>query len=179
MSQIKTSVIPAGLRNSSRVESWNHVKQQPICKTGLLESGCLSDTNNLVLTQFYEKFNDPGVMGNPDEREELGIFQRFISSHVKTNKIRDVPCMLLWAEWVRFSLKQTRKFPQFILETEFRDLIINRFRFDVMEDEYGGLIYPGIQFVSEINWSVDLYDRSSAGNKMHFKIQRAGNYTRP
>jgi hypothetical protein len=26
---------------------------------------------------------------------------------------------------------------------------------------------------------VDLYDRSSAGNKMHFKIQRAGNYTRP
>ncbi len=55
--------------------------------------------------------------------------------------------MLLWAEWVRFYRKQTRKIPGLILEKEFRDLVVNRYELSVMEDGFRGYIYPGIKYV--------------------------------
>jgi len=55
--------------------------------------------------------------------------------------------MLLWAEWVRFYQKQTRDFPQIILEKWFRNVIIQHFHPRVAEDGVWGSVYTGITFV--------------------------------
>jgi hypothetical protein len=119
-------------------------------KKVLANQDCLHETNrSVLLNKSWETFRNREFMGCPDELIEVGLFHNFIASSVKPNKIRDVPCMLLWAEWVRFSLKHMKKFPDVILENECKDLIVNRFGFDIMEDRVRGLVYPGIQFVSE------------------------------
>ena len=94
-----------------------------------------------------KNYYDLGIEVNPEELIELKTFQEFLSQHVKPNAICDVQCMLLWAEWIRFYKKQTRKVPDLILEKEFRDLIINLFDLSVTEDGFRGFIYPGIKYV--------------------------------
>lgn len=84
---------------------------------------------------------------SPDELNELEVFRSFLASHVTRNRVRDVPCMLLWAEWVRFSLKRRRNFPTFIREKEFRNLVACMSGFVVAVDEERGLVFPGICFV--------------------------------
>lgn len=125
--------------------------QKMICKKVYGYRNYLNDKNRNVLDQYREKCRETGIEVSPDEIHELGIFYAFVSSHVRPSKIRDVPCMCLWAEWVRFFLKQMKKFPELILEKEFRDLIIQRFGFDVAEDAARGPVYPGILFVPERN----------------------------
>jgi hypothetical protein len=70
--------------------------------------------------------------------------------------------MLLWAEWVRFCLKETRTFPRLILEKEFRDLVVNHLGFTVLEDKARGLVYPGVRFVWRKNISQDKIGSESA-----------------
>ncbi len=91
--------------------------------------------------------NNLGIKVSSEELNELKIFQEFLSRHIKPNAICDVQCMLLWAEWIRFYKKQTRKIPDLILEKEFRNLIMNRFDLPVTEDGFRGYIYPGIKYV--------------------------------
>ncbi len=92
-----------------------------------------------------QDFRDNGI--SLDEMDEIRTFLSFLSSHVRQNRIRDVSCMLLWAEWVRFSLKHARKFPAFIREKELQGLIVDVFGFGIALDEERGMIYPGIHFV--------------------------------
>jgi hypothetical protein len=91
--------------------------------------------------------NNMGIAVSSEELDELKTFREFLSRHVKPNAICDVQCMLLWAEWVRFYKKQTRKIPDLILEKEFRNLITNHFDLPVTEDGFRGYIYPGIKYV--------------------------------
>lgn len=90
---------------------------------------------------------ETGVEASQAELDELMAFQSFIESHVESNRSRDVPCMFLWAEWVRFSLKKANRFPSFIREHEFRELIVNLFGSAVEIDEERGKIFSGLRFV--------------------------------
>ena len=90
---------------------------------------------------------DLGVDATPEELGELKTFQEFLSRHIQPNAICDVQCMLLWAEWVRFYKKQTRKVPDLILEKEFRELILHQFDLTVGDDGFRGYIYPGIKYI--------------------------------
>jgi hypothetical protein len=90
---------------------------------------------------------DLGVDATPEELGELKTFQEFLSRHIQPNAICDVQCMLLWAEWVRFYKKQTRKVPDLILEKEFRELILHQFDLTVNDDGFRGYIYPGIKYI--------------------------------
>jgi hypothetical protein len=88
-----------------------------------------------------------GIKVSHDELNELKTFQEFLSKHIKPNAICDVQCMLLWAEWVRFYKKQTKKIPDVILENEFRSLVMDQFDLSISEDGFRGYIYPGIKYV--------------------------------
>jgi len=88
-----------------------------------------------------------GINVSSDELNELKTFQEFLSKHIKPNAICDVQCMLLWAEWVRFYKKQTKKIPDLILEKEFRNLVMDQFDLSISEDDFRGYIYPGIKYV--------------------------------
>ena len=90
----------------------------------------------------------PGEDVSVEDISELTAFQEFIDRHVKLSAIGDVQCMLIWAEWVRFHRRQTREFPRLLKEKEFKNLLVNLFDLTVMEDDYRGSIYSGIQFVS-------------------------------
>ncbi len=97
--------------------------------------------------ELEQKCSDLGIKVSPQELDELNTFQKFLSKHVKPNSICDVQCMLLWAEWVRFYRRQTRKIPDLIREKEFRDLVMDRFDLSISEDGFRGYIYPGIKYV--------------------------------
>jgi hypothetical protein len=146
---MKTTLVPVRSPANPRREPFTHDRQKNISKKAQANQDFVYETRRAVLNQSLQTYKYKGPLGSPDELNELGLFQNFISSSVKPNKIRDVPCMLLWAEWVRFSLRHMKKFPDVILENECKDLILNRFGFEVMEDRIFGFVYPGIQFVSE------------------------------
>jgi hypothetical protein len=146
---MKTTLVPVRSRGNPRGEPGTHDRQKIIGKKAQANQDRLDGKNRAVLNQSFEPYKNRGLLGGSDDLNEPGLFHTFISSSVKPNKIHDVPCMLLWAEWVRFSLKHMKKFPDVILENECKDLILNRFGFDIMEDRVFGLVYPGIQFVSE------------------------------
>jgi hypothetical protein len=146
---MKTTLVPVRSRANPRRDPFTHDRLKITSKKAQANQDCLQKTNRTVLNQSFETYKYKGLFGGPDELNELGLFHNFISSSVKPNKIRDVPCMLLWAEWVRFSLKHLKKFPDVILENECKELILNRFGFEVVEDRIFGFVYPGIQFVSE------------------------------
>jgi len=146
---MKTNLVPVRSRGNPRSEPATHDRQKRIGKKVQAHQDRLAEKNRAVLNQSFETYKNRRLLGGSDDLNELGLFHTFISSSVKPNKIRDVPCMLLWAERVRFSLKHRKKFPDVILENECKDLIMNRFGFAVMEDRVFGLVYPGIQFVSE------------------------------
>ncbi|MFA5347621.1 MAG: hypothetical protein WC294_05755 [Methanoregula sp.] len=121
-----------------------HVLQKTTGTESVLYAGYRDTTKSGELEKNYY---DLGIEVNPGELVELKTFREFLSQHIKPNAICDVQCMLLWAEWVRFYKKQTRKIPDLILEKEFRDLIINQFDLSVAEDGFRGFIYPGIKYV--------------------------------
>lgn len=85
----------------------------------------------------------PGTGTPPDE---LDLFHDFSTRHLRTVANSDVQCMLVWAEWVRYYLKQTKNFPRLILEDEFNYLITGLFATRIALDEHRGRIYPGIRF---------------------------------
>jgi len=101
----------------------------------------------MVLNQFGRQFRDAGTGIDQEELQELRVFDEFLAYHVQPNGICDVQCMLLWNEWVRAFLRQTRAFPKLILEEEFRSVITDKFGVDVADAGFRGSIYNGIRFV--------------------------------
>jgi hypothetical protein len=122
----------------------------------------MNESTQLVLNCLSEKCTDMGIQVSTDELNELGIFNTFISSHVRPNSAGSVSGMVLWAEWVRFYLKHIKTFPDLIFENEFRNLVISRFEFDIKDEKGCGSVYPGIEFVPEENNPTHVLDLSCA-----------------
>jgi hypothetical protein len=97
--------------------------------------------------ELEKTYSDSGLEVSPEELGELKTFREFLVRHIKPSAIRDVQCMLLWAEWVRFYKRQTKKVPDLILEKEFRDLILNKFGCAIAEDQVRGFVYPGVKYI--------------------------------
>jgi len=127
-----------------------------------LRPDCLSESALLMLDNFSARCAALGVEVRPDELRELGAFSSFISSRIKPSEGRDVSCMSLWAEWVRYFLKHVNSFPGLICENEFKNLILDRFDCAIADMENYGLVYSGIEFVPERNISIHLADGSFA-----------------
>ena len=103
--------------------------------------------NDTLMEKFAEECNIHGLTIVEEELNELGIYLDFLSRHVTTGKGCSVSCMMLWSEWVKFCKSQTRNYPGFILEKEFRYLVLNQFK--LRPDTSSGVTYPGLQFVSD------------------------------
>jgi hypothetical protein len=142
--------------------SSSNILQKTISRTVMLYQSCQDEINRPILDQAIEKSDEIGIDVSPAELNEFRNFHTFISSHVQPTNMCDTPCMLLWAEWVRFCLKETRAFPHLILEKEFRDLVVNQLGFNVLEDETRGRVYPGVRFVWRKSISQNSVDRESA-----------------
>ena len=106
-------------------------------------------TTRTVMERFHEQCRIEGVPLHPEELIEWGLFEAFLTAHVAPDTHRDIPCMFLWAEWVRFSLPRMRTFPTLIREKEFRTLIREVFETEIAMDDERGPIYPGIHYVSK------------------------------
>ncbi len=106
-------------------------------------------TTRTVMERFHEQCRIEGVPLHPEELIEWGLFEAFLTAHVASDTHRDIPCMFLWAEWVRFSLPRMRTFPSLIREIEFRTLIREIFETEIAMDDERGPIYPGIHYVSK------------------------------
>lgn len=102
-----------------------------------------------VMERFYEQCRLDGMPLNPEELIEWSLFETFLSAHVAPDSHREIPCMFLWAEWVRFSLPRMRTFPSLIREKEFRTLIREIYGTEIAMDDQRGPIYPGIHYVSK------------------------------
>lgn len=116
-----------------------------------VQVGAVNRMDEAALDRLAALCQEVGVEASQAELDELVAFQSFLESHVEPNRSRDVPCMFLWAEWVRFSLKKANRFPIFIREHEFRELIVNLFGSSVEMDEERGRIFPGLGFVFSRN----------------------------
>jgi len=88
----------------------------------------------------------PQVAGN--ELDEIAMFHKFLSMHVRRNRIKSVQRALLWSEWVRFHLKQTNTFPRYIFENEFDNIMTGKLNINVVTEDFFGHMYDGIQFIS-------------------------------
>lgn len=106
-------------------------------------------TTRTVMERFHEQCRIEGVPLHPEELIEWGLFEAFLTAHVAPDTHRDIPCMFLWAEWVRFSLPRMRTFPSLIREKEFRTLIREIYGTEIAMDDQRGPIYPGIHYVSK------------------------------
>ena len=159
---MKSRVVPAVFRRKSERKSGNSIPQKSISNIVLLYQYYIDEINRPELDQAIEKSDEIGKDVTPAELNEFHNFHTFISSHVQPTNLCDTPCMLLWAEWVRFCLKETRSFPRLILEKEFRDLVVNQLGFTVMEDEARGQVYPGVRFVWRKNISQNKIGSESA-----------------
>jgi hypothetical protein len=162
MSSIKSRVIPAVFRKKSERKSGNSISQKSISNTVQLYQYYIDEISSSVPDNAIEKSDEFDTDVSPAELNEFRNFHRFISSHVQPTNMCDTPCMLLWAEWVRFCLKEARSFPRIILEKEFRDLVVNQLGFTVLEDEARGQVYPGVRFVWRKNISQNKMSSESA-----------------
>jgi hypothetical protein len=166
MSSIKSRVVPAVFRRKSERKSRNSISQKSISNTIQLYQYYIDEISSPVLDKAIEKAIEKSDEFDSDvSRDELNEFRNFhvfISSHVQPTTMCDTPCMLLWAEWVRFCLKEARSFPHIILEKEFRDLVVNHLGFTVLDDEARGQVYPGVRFVWRKNISQNKIGSESA-----------------
>jgi len=101
-----------------------------------------------VMERFHEQCRIEGVPLYPEELIEWGLFESFLSAHVAPDSRREIPCMFLWAEWVRFSFPRMRTFPSLIREKEFRTLLREIFGTEIAMDDQRGLTFPGIRYIS-------------------------------
>jgi hypothetical protein len=103
--------------------------------------------DNASTPDYGEQFRLSGIDISPEEMDELGIFDEFLSHHVLQNKICTVQCMLLWNEWVRTFLRQTHEFPRFILEKEFHTVVEKHLGAVIDHEDFRGAVFTGIKFV--------------------------------
>jgi hypothetical protein len=100
-----------------------------------------------MLTRFEEEGGLTEDNITPEEYREFVVLKDFLTHHIKTDGFHDVQCMLLWSEWVRVFQRQTHRFPEVVLEKEFRNVIINQMGVDITHDSMRGAVYYGIRFV--------------------------------
>jgi hypothetical protein len=151
-----------GFRFDLQCESGEHFLTNYPPDSEPLFQDCLSESVVLLLARLSEKCAAMDVEVSPEELRELGLFTTFVSSRVKPNSGAGVSCMSLWAEWVRFVLKQVNAFPNLIYEKEFRNLVVNQFECDIAEMENCGHVYSGIEFIPERNISIHITDSTFA-----------------
>lgn len=104
----------------------------------------------LIRTPLTGGLSGDRPASSPDAKslpDELDLFHGFTERHLRPYAKGDVQCMLIWAEWVRFHLKQTKDFPRLIREAEFNYLITGLFNTRIALDERRGRTYPGVRFV--------------------------------
>jgi hypothetical protein len=159
---MKSRMVPAESGKKSERKSGYRISQKPISNTTVLYQYYLNEPNRPVPDNVIEKFHESGIDVRPAELNEFRNFHSFISSHVQPTNMFDTPCMLLWAEWVRFCLKEMHTFPSLILEREFGDLVVNQFGFTVAHDEARGRVYPGVRFVWKKSVSLNSVDPEPA-----------------
>jgi hypothetical protein len=121
--------------------------QKPAVKKIVLSEEHQKITKGTLQDELAEQCANHGIEIDKEELQELILFQEFITRHVNYSAVRVVQCMFLWAEWIRFFKKHTRKFPRIILEKGFRDLIIQHFNPRIGEDDFMGPVYTGLTFV--------------------------------
>ena len=78
--------------------------------------------------------------------DELSTFEEFTSQHIRPDPDRSVQCMLLWTEWVRFYMKQSRSFPEKVLEKTFFTMVADQFDSEIAVDDFRGPVYLGLCF---------------------------------
>lgn len=81
--------------------------------------------------------------------EETQACRIFLSRHVAVDTSSNVQCMLLFTEWVRFSMKAKRKrdFPKDVGIKEFTELIHEIYHPALTYDTFRGPLFVGIRFV--------------------------------
>jgi len=79
---------------------------------------------------------------------ELSSFQEFVARHVRQDPERNVQCMLLWTEWVRYYVKETRNFPQQVMEKRFFEMVAETYDVPVAFEDRRGPVYMGLRFVA-------------------------------
>ena len=84
-----------------------------------------------------------------EDPDETALFLEFLSMHVRRNRIMSVQRMLLWSEWVRFCMKRAKTFPRSIQENQFNDIMTGKLNVSVVNEDFFGPVYYGIQFVPE------------------------------
>ena len=79
---------------------------------------------------------------------EADAVRKFVARHVREDKDCDVPCMLLWNEWVRFHMKERKRrvFPETFGLKNFNEFIHEQLRPDLAYDNFRGPLYVGIRF---------------------------------
>jgi hypothetical protein len=159
---MKSRMVPAESGKKSGRKSGNNVLHKPISNTTVLYHYYLNKTNRPVPDTIIEKSHENCIDVSHADLNEFLAFHTFISSHIQPSNMCDTPCMLLWAEWVRFCLKEMHTFPSLILEKEFGDLVVNHFGFSVADDEARGRVYPGVRFVWKKNVPLNSADSHPA-----------------
>jgi len=107
----------------------------------------MNTANSGMLDRFNERYRSDSVDISADESSELGVFYEFLAHHVQPSRTCDVQCMRLWSEWVRTFQRRTNRFPEQVLEKEFRSAVTDLFGVAVAEDSFWGTVYPGLRFV--------------------------------
>ncbi len=130
-------------------ETMNGSISKKVPDTHIFAPGYGKRKSDTLMEKFTEECSSCGLTIFDEELSELGAYLDFLSSHVTTGKGCSVSCMMLWSEWAKFCKSQTRNYPVFLLEKEFRYLILNQFKFHHVEDTSAGILYMGLRFVSD------------------------------
>ena len=86
----------------------------------IFASGYGKRKSDTLMEKFTEECSSCGLTIFDEEVSELGAYLDFLTRHVTTGKGCSVSCMMLWSEWAKFCKSQTRNYPVFLLEKEFR-----------------------------------------------------------
>jgi hypothetical protein len=119
-----------------------------ISHNSTLLTGGAKVADDSIMKRFIDECQNHEIPVIDEELSELDIYLDFLSRHVTTGEGYSVPCMLLWSEWAKFYISQTQQYPEFILESEFRYLILNQFKLP-SGDTSSGVIYRGLQYVAD------------------------------
>ena len=109
----------------------------------------VSDPTSMQIYRGNKREQLKGVRCMHKTVEESAACRTFLEGHVKEDKTSDVQCMLLWTEWIRFSMKARgeHKFPNHIRIKEFNELVHEIYSPALAYDDFRGPLYVGIRFV--------------------------------
>lgn len=148
MSVTNSPGIPGGQQFKPQYGAGKNTRLKRVKDEDIYTPDCLDSSIRVELDRLSEMCTEQGIEVTEKELNELGAFSSFVASKIKLSNNGSVHSMVLWAEWVRFFLKNMNTFPELIFENEFRDLITALFGFEVTGSGECEPVYPGIEFVS-------------------------------